>query len=159
MLQSNVCEPKTKGCSQMCTDSSVADLNKIECNLLRIISSEFRCAQESSMHGAYNMQTRYIWMNCKMKEFMSRIYLSNGFKVNDPFQTFLLQTVKCNQWRDLSYEPYFLSHKIWLIFEMQANPRKIPRVDWVKLDLEWPEAMKVCNSDLEWNSKNELLEY
>ena len=37
--------------------------------------------------------------------------------------------------------------------------RKKSRVEWVKFDLEWPGAMIVYNSDLEWNSKNELLEY
>ena len=56
-------------CFQMHTQS-VADLDKIDCRLYEIISSEFGCAQGQSMHGACNMQTRNIWMNFKMKEFM-----------------------------------------------------------------------------------------
>ena len=56
-------------CFQMHTQS-VADLDKTDCRFYKIISSEFCCARGQSMHGACNMQTRNIWMNFKMKEFM-----------------------------------------------------------------------------------------
>ena len=155
MLQSNVCEPKTKGCSQMCTDSSVADHNKIECNLLRIIPSDFFARKNNPcmVHIICKLDT-FEWI-ARWKNSCQEFNFQMVSKLMTHFRHF-----SCRQLNAINDVTCPMNHTFWAIkydssLKCKRIPEKFPELtgwNWTSNDLRrWKSATVTLNEILKMN--------